>query len=258
MAFNKSVKIFAVLCITAILWIALCGCDDLGAYSDPEEYYSCFGDLVFIDGVTGEDEDYSVEGYFYNNESRENFLEGEDGVYSGVPYGNYVYVAIPFESSIEMDTIALYICSSSDVTVYMNVYVVDKIPSEWSMLGDYETKEDEDSGDGSSDDSSSEKEYDDPDPLSRIGEITVSLEKEKWSSFVLDSFNVDGAAQKSLQINDGQYVLLQIRNNSGVRIFDAEKQLWVDPQTGLELQKAEITMTNLLIRALSIDSSTEA
>jgi hypothetical protein len=37
-----------------------------------------------------------------------------------------------------------------------------------------------------------------------------------------------------------------------VRVFDEEKRTFVDPQTGLELQKAEITMTNLLIRALDI------
>ena len=36
-----------------------------------------------------------------------------------------------------------------------------------------------------------------------------------------------------------------------ISIFDDEKQIFVDQKTGLELQKAEITMTNLLIRALN-------
>jgi hypothetical protein len=96
-------------------------------------------------------------------------------------------------------------------------------------------------------------EYDDPDPETRIGEITVNLESDKWTSFTLDTFEFNGTKKNSVQINQGQYILLQIRNNSGVRVFDEEKQLYVDPQTGLVPHMAEITMTNLLIRALNVD-----
>ena len=84
--------------------------------------------------------------------------------------------------------------------------------------------------------------------------MTVNLKKGKWNSFLLENFKVDGAFQKSVQINDGQIVLLQIRNNSGVRVFDTVTQTFVDPVTGLELEKAEITMTNLLVRALEVIS----
>ena len=86
----------------------------------------------------------------------------------------------------------------------------------------------------------------------------VHLKDGNWNSFVLDDFSVNGATQKSVEIKDGQYILIQIRNNSGVRIFNDEKQIYVDPQTGSELQRAEITMTNLLIRALKIENSSEA
>ena len=102
-----------------------------------------------------------------------------------------------------------------------------------------------------------EQVYDDPDPETRIGEISVHLKREKWGSILLDNFRVNGIMQKSVQIKNGQYILLQIRNNSGVRILDEEKQVFVDPQTGLELQKAEITVTNLLIRALNIKNATD-
>ena len=102
-----------------------------------------------------------------------------------------------------------------------------------------------------------EKVYDDPDPETRIGEMTVHLKNGKWGSFALDTFRVNGTTRKSVEIKDGQYILLQIRNNSGVRSFDEEKQVFIDTQTGLELQKAEITMTNLLIRALDIKTMNE-
>jgi hypothetical protein len=42
-----------------------------------------------------------------------------------------------------------------------------------------------------------------------------------------------------------------------VRVYDEENKLYVDAQSGLELQKAEITMTNLLLRALKIENNTE-
>jgi len=86
----------------------------------------------------------------------------------------------------------------------------------------------------------------------KIGEIVIQLNSGKWDSFVLDEFYVNGKAQKSIQINEGQYILLQIHNNSGLRNSDAENQASAEPQTENELQKAKITMTNLLVRALEI------
>lgn len=278
MTFKKIVSVAMALCIMAVLGIALCGCDDLGEYDDVREYYDSFDDIIMINGTSREE--YSVEDYFYNEDSREDFLEGDDGAYDGVEHSDYVYVAIPFKSDIEMDTFALYIHSQEDVAVYINVFVVDvdDIPSQWKKLSDNEVNPDGtdeqpegnsgnqteggtgDQTEGGSGDQTQdeEKTYDDPDPETRIGEITVFLKKDEWDSFVLDRFDVNGALQNSIQIKNGQCILLQIRNNSGIRDYDEEKQIFVDPQTGLELQKAELTMTNLLIRALEIENVVEA
>lgn len=281
MIFKKIVSACIALCIMATLAGAMSGCDDLGAYENTEEYYNSLGDddgnifLIDREGV----HDYSVEDYFYNKESREKFLVGENDVYTGVEYSDYVYMAIPFSSSIDMDTLALYIQSQNDVTVYINVFISDKIPTNWKAIEDNvinseetgeetneeineETNEEtvetgEETNEETSETEKAEKVYDDPDPETRIGEVTVHLKKGKWGSFVLDTFRVNGTTRKSIEIKDGQYILLQIRNNSGVRIFDEKKQLFVDPQTGSELQKAEITMTNLLIRALNIKNVEE-
>ena len=293
MRFNKIVSTCIALCIMATLAVAMNGCDDLGAYENTEEYYDAFGDIVLISGTSKVEEEYSVEKYFYNEDSREDFLEGEDGSYKGVPYSDYVYMAIPFESTINMDSLALYMRAQSDATVYINVFVTDKIPTAWKSIEDNVINNDE--TDASSDEESSEeteetteetieteeteesvetteesveteetaetekteKVYDDPAPESRVGEIAVYLKAGKWGSFLLDKFVVDGTTQKSIEIKEGQYILLQIRNNSGVRAFDEEKQIFVDFQTGLDLQKIDITMTNLLIRALDIKNVNE-
>lgn len=256
MTFKSIVKASAALCIAAILVIAACGCEDLGAYENTEEYYSSFGDVVLIDGATKNKKEYSVEKYFYNKESREDFLRGEDGAYKGVEHGDYVYLAIPFESNIDMDTLALFIQSKNDVAVYISVFVSDKIPTNFKAISEISINRDSSSnslGQDTGDEApNTENVYDDPDPQTRIGEVTVHLKNGKWNSFVLDTFNINGQVQKSIQIKKGQYILLQIRNNSGVRVFNEEKQAYVDQLTGLELPTAEITMTNLLIRALDV------
>ena len=267
----RKLSALIVICITAILAIALCSCDDLGAFGDSEEYYGSFDDIVLIDGVSKESKEYSVEEYFYNDESREDFLQGENGVYKGVTHGRYVYMAVPFESNIDMDTLALYFQSTDNVALYVNVFVTDTIPENWRSISDNVIDEEDsaqtqesgsegDSGNASGDntgDGSEEPTYDDPDPETRIGEIVIHLKKDNWDSFVLETFYVNGAVRESIQINDGQYILLQFRNNSGVRVFDEEKQVYVDPQTGMELAPANITMTNLLVRALSVYDENE-
>lgn len=262
MRFKSISKAFVALCMAAIILIAACGCEDLGAYENTEEYYSSFGDIILIDGTTKNKTEYSVETYFYNKESREDFLKGEDGAYKGVEYAEYVYVAIPFESSIDMDTLALFIQSKADVTVYISVFISDKIPTNWKAVADNVINQDGSNivlAEGAENESqNTEKVYDDPDSETRIGEVSVHLKNGKWNSFVLDVFKIGGKTQNSIQINDGQYILLQIRNNSGVRVFNEEKQAYVDAITGIELPSAEITMTNLLIRALDVKNGDEA
>ena len=262
MRFKSIFKAFVAICMAAIILIAACGCEDLGAYGNTKEYYSSFGDIVLIDGTTKNRTEYSVETYFYNKESREDFLRGEDGAYKGVEYAEYVYMAIPFESSIDMDTLALFIQSKADVTVYISVFISDKIPTNWKAVADNVINQDGSNivlAEGAENESqNTEKVYDDPDSETRIGEVSVHLKNGKWNSFVLDVFKIGGKTQNSIQINDGQYILLQIRNNSGVRVFNEEKQAYVDAITGIELPSAEITMTNLLIRALDVKNGDEA
>lgn len=241
MTFKKIVSTCLALCVMATLAVAMSGCDDLGAFENTSEYYSSFGDVVLISGTTKEEKEYSVEKYFYNEESREDFLKGEDRV----AYRDYAYMAIPFNNDIDMDALALYLQSQSNVTVYINAYVINK--SEWDAI----RKNDDDSEESTGGSENNDKVYYDPDR--KIGEATVRLKNGKWDSFTLDVFKTNVGSQKSIQIKSGHYVLLQFKNNC----VDENKQAYVDPDTGLELPKAEITMTNLLIRALDIKEGNE-
>ena len=241
MTFKKIVSTCLALCIMATLAVAMIGCDDLGAFEDTTEYYSSFGNIVLISGTTKEEEEYSVDKYFYNKDSREDFLKGEERV----AYSDYMYMAIPFNSDIDMDTLALYLQSQTDVTVYINAYVINQ--SEWDTIRD----NDDDSEESAGDSENNENVYDNPE--TKIGEVAVHLKTGKWNSFAFDVFKTNGGSQKSIQIKSGQYVLLQFKNNC----VDENKQANVDPDTGLELPKAEITMTNLLIRALDVKEGNE-
>ena len=241
MTFKKIVSSLLALCIMAALAVAMGGCEDLGAFEDPNEYYSTFGDIVLISGTTKEEKEYSVDKYFYNEDSREDFLNGEERI----PYSDYTYMAIPIKSNIDMDTFALYLQSQNDVTVYINAYVINE--SEWDAIRDNDSGSEESTGDSVN----SEKVYDNSD--TKIGETIAQLKNGKWSSFALDNFKTKTGAQKSIQINSGQYVLLQFKNNC----VDDNKQTYVDPDTNLEIPKAQITMTNLLIRALEIKDGNE-
>ena len=119
--FKRKIVACVAICITAILGIAVCGCDDLGAYEDTKEYYDSLWNIVFLGGAAGNGKSYPVEDYFYNDQSREDFLVDEDGKYTGVVQSDYVYVAIPFDKDIQMDSLAMYVQAKNDGMVYMNV-----------------------------------------------------------------------------------------------------------------------------------------
>ena len=264
MTFKRNVIACVAFCIMAIFMIALCGCDDLGAYESTEEYYASFGEIVLLGGDAGNGKKYSVKDYFYNKESREDFLTGKDGKYNGITHSDYVYMAIPLNDDLNMDSLAMYLQSKNDVTLYINVYITNKIPTNWKKIEEadtsingasnlsaeaFEYKTDKSLATPYANESEGEG-YDDPDYKTRVGEVSLYLKGGKWNSFTLDSFKIEDTYEKSIQLEKNQYILLQIRNNSGVRDLDKETGLLVDPQTGLVLEKANITMTNLLVRAI--------
>ena len=285
---RKIVSLIAI-CITAVLVIALCGCDDLGEYEDVEEYYKSFGEIALIDGTSGETETYSMKEKFYNEESRENFLVDENGRYNGVEHSDYAYIAIPFKTTLDMDSLALYIQSTGNAAVYIDAYVIGE--DQWEKIVDSEKEKAEAEENETPDPAPEEGNTEDsaePDPVTnegdlsdtqtpdsdtdqgeaeepvyplpetRICSVAVHLSSGNWGSFVMDVFTVNGETQRSIQIDEGQYLLLRIRNNSDVGVLDETQQIYIDPETGLELQRADITVTNLLIRSLKMKDENEA
>ena len=105
--------------VAAILAAALVGCFDLGDFSDEADYYAAFGDvrLVYQNPNTKEKdvekEDYSIQDYFYNKNTGEDFAYGDpkdedpdEG--KDIPQLSYVYMAIPVQRDMRVDSVALY------------------------------------------------------------------------------------------------------------------------------------------------------
>jgi hypothetical protein len=249
MAFKKIARTCIVFCLMAALAVAMSGCEDLGAYEDTNAYYSAFGEIVLIGGTEGI-EGKSVEEYFYNEDSREDFLEGEERITPDY----YTYMAIPLESTVDMDTLALFIQSEDEVPFYINVFVIDE--DTWDIFvnnavnGEQNAEStDPEAGEPATD--NTENVYDRLEGM-KVGEVTVHLKSEKWSSFLLDTFRVSGEEQRSIKIEEDQYILLQFKNN-----ITSGGQGIVGTQTELALQRVKITMTNLLVRALDVQNATE-
>lgn len=270
MTSKKGLRSLVAACTVAGLMLATCGCEDLGAYEDVNEYYSSFGNVTLIKGDKS-DSDYSISDYFYNEGSREDFLEDKDGAYSGVPISDYVYMAIPVETGMQMDTLALYMYSDLTQTIQMSMFIVDKLPENPKCLDDIVLDENGDpvldengnlvgKTEQETDDEGNPIEevvFDDPDPATRIADFGIRLNGGKWDSFLVDKFSVGGKSNSSVWVDEGQYILIQFRNNSGIRIYDGDTQSIIDEIIGVPLERAEFTMTNLLVRALELKAETQ-
>jgi hypothetical protein len=163
-------------------------------------------------------------------------------------------MAIPLESTVDMDTLALFIQSEDEVPFYINVFVIDE--DTWDIFvnnavnGEQNAEStDPEAGEPATD--NTENVYDRLEGM-KVGEVTVHLKSEKWSSFLLDTFRVSGEEQRSIKIEEDQYILLQFKNN-----ITSGGQGIVGTQTELALQRVKITMTNLLVRALDVQNATE-
>ena len=247
MTFKRLVSSLIVLCITVTVAVTVCGCDDLGVYADTAEYYDSFGQIVLVNSNApkGNSTPYSVSECFYNEDSRENFLENRQE--DLVPSLAYVYMAIPIKSDMEMDDLALYMRGEKNQSVYLNVYITDKIPSNWRAIGDPETQTLEKDGQVVEE----KIKYDDPDPDTSIADAVVHLKASVWSSFLIESFEVNKAVSSTLAVEDGQYLLIQFRNNSGVPLDSEEDEAVTVVESEGEIEPAYFTMTNLLVRAMN-------
>lgn len=241
---NKLVP-FVVAVITAV---TLTGCFDLGEFEDDEAYYEAFGDVKLVyQNSDSEEKDirtksYSVEDYFYNRNTGNDFSYGnpddnlpDEG--KDIPQLPYLYMAIPVEEDLSIESFALYFNATVSAAMSIVVYVVDELPDGGDFTGvrlfgdpEYQEKQDE-----NGETIEEPIVYSDPSEQFIVAESVARVSDGEWTSIVIDRWN----GNRTVEVKDGQFILLRFVNNGWER---AEGQ-----------QVCSFRTTNLLVRADSIN-----
>ena len=218
-----SIGVAAVLAATAV------GCFDLGEFSDEEAYYDAFGDvqLVYQNPSAAEkdveSEDYSIKDYFYNKNTGEDFTYGdpkdeESDEGKDIPQLPYVYMAIPVEQDMKVESLALYFNALGTCALDISFYVVAELPdggdfTNVRIFGEPEYRQIFDD-DGNplyeNNEPLYEKiEYSDPDDSLLVGKTNIHLKEGDWVACVMENWSSGDV----VEIKESQYLLLRFVNN---------------------------------------------
>jgi hypothetical protein len=241
-----SIGVAAVLAATAV------GCFDLGEFSDEEAYYDAFGDVQLVyqnPSATKKDvesEDYSIKDYFYNKNTGEDFTYGdpkdeEPDEGKDIPQLPYVYMAIPVEQDMKVESLALYFNALGTCALDISFYVVDELPdggdfTNVRIFGEPEYRQVfDDDGNPLYENNEPVYEkikYSDPDDSLLVGKTNTHLKEGGWVACVMENWSSGDV----VEIKESQYLLLRFVNNCAA-----------DTDT----ISVAFRVTNLLIRTVS-------
>jgi len=248
---KKSSLIFFLLsCISCLLT----GCFDLGGFGgntdiynsvDPaniEEYYKAYyesiGD-IYMCSQNKSSEDYSLKESFFSK-STVNELTWEDDSYE-VPYNEYLYMAIELKKDVTVDSISLYVKQDASATSKENLEICMYVNNSGNILNVPNYDDDVYVRDLSGNITYEldgvtpvYKPYGLKDKSEALGTSNVSVSSSSFESFTIDKFK-DGA--DTINVEDGQYIILCFYNNTGYGYAN-------------NLNIVKFTALNLLIRAL--------
>ena len=226
--------LFSIVLILALIVFSTGCATDLGTFSednDYEEYYESFGDVVGI--FDGGDLSYDVEDSLFNY-TTVNELKWEDDD-DAVEEKEYVYIVLPFEKEMILESVALYVKASKDCTIYINAFYFQDdtvTPKKIKYLSSPDTETIEVDGQPVE----VEIEYDDPLKADRVSSAEVHLTQDEWGSFILSNFTQAGQLDGNLHTQEDGLLYIRIENNSGFNVST--------------LPSCPITFINLLVRKL--------
>ena len=234
MAIRKSLTLAASLFFVA----ALSSCSaSLGVFDgehdyDYEAYYSCFGEVKGL--FDGGSFSYDMEDSLFNKTTLESMQWENAG--DAVESKQYLYVVLPFETALTIQTVALSVYAEIHVELEMSLfYFADdsQVPTKIKYLTSPETEIIEDV-----DHNPVEVpiEYDDPPVFLAISHGTKTVSSGSWAGFGFGNFAQQGFTDGKLHTQDGGLLYIRVENNSGWRKD--------------ELTPLSFTFINLLIRAV--------
>ena len=148
-------KKFIAISVAVLGTVTLTGCFDLGGFTNDEDYYNAFGDVGLFYQKEIDTKEYSIKDYFYNKATGEDFAYGdpkdsEPDEGKDIPQLPYVYMVIPVENDLSMESFALYFNATQTCSLEVYFYVVDELPdfTHVRLWGDPEYQpEEDDNGD---------------------------------------------------------------------------------------------------------------
>ena len=226
--------LFSIVLILALIVFSTGCATDLGTFSednDYEEYYESFGDVVGL--FDGGELSYDVKDSLFNATAVTDLNWEDDD--DAVQVKEYVYIVIPFEKEMTLESIALYVKADKDCRVYISAFYFQDdtvTPKKIKYLSSPDTETVEVDGQQVE----VEIEYDDPVKADRISSAEMSLTKDEWGSFILSNFTQLGQSDGNLHTQEDGLLYIRVENNSGFSVST--------------LPSCPITFINLLVRKL--------
>ena len=207
---------------------------DLGVFEKGdgyESYYESFGDVTCL--YDGGSVDYDIKDSLFNDETvqRMSWKDEDDAVEEK----QYLYLILPFEAELKIESIALYVRSPEAANFVFSCFYFagsDLAPKKIRYLTSPATETIE----GSDGPEEKEIEYDDPPVEDSLVHGEISLIRQEWTSFVLGNFNQEGYDDGYLHAGEDALFYLRVENNSGFNVDE------LDPLTFMFI--------NLLVRAV--------
>ena len=231
---KKLSYLFSIVLILALLVFSTGCATDLGTFSednDYEEYYDSFDDVVGL--FDGGDLSYDIKDSLFNEKTVTD-MEWKKEEYE-VATKEYVYIILPFEKEMVLDSVALFIKATQDCELYLSAFYFQNdaaAPQKIKYLSSPDTETVIIDGQPVE----VEIVYDDPPVVDRISNATVSLAANEWNSFIMDEFRQQGYTDSNLHTGDNGLLYIRIENNSGHNVST--------------LPSCPITFINLLVRKL--------
>lgn len=195
-------------------------CFDLGAFDggngEYEDYYDAFGVVTGL--FDGGNHEYEVEKSLFNDYTVDKMdWEDED---DAVKSEEYVYIVIPFEKAVNIESIGLFLQAESDATLSVSAFYyqsVTEAPKKIRYKSSPETEiviiQDENGNDVEQE---VEIEYDDPPQQLSVAETTCDAHLGEWSSWILSDFMQEGYLDGLLHTGDDGVLYIRIDENSGL------------------------------------------
>ena len=191
--------------------LSLCGCGvDLGVFENEDGYqslYESFGEVESL--YDGGKHTYKIEDSLFNNETVDEFK-------CEVDEEQYLYIILPFEKQLQIESIVLFFYSEETVNFDISTFYFqgeDLAPKKIKYLSSPETEPEYDDDDNYI----GEKPiiYDDPGKEESMTYSTMSLIREEWDSIVFGEFKQAGYSDGLLHTGEDALLYIRIENNSG-------------------------------------------